>query len=80
MLVHEIDSLQDLGGDLLALLLWKRLREMPLEIAVLGIFHGDEDAALVLEPSIRPNEAMSVLVVRELGDGFKLPVTVDLGD
>lgn len=51
VLVHEVDSLKNLGRDLSALHFWKRFGEMLLKVAMFGILHSDEDAAFVLEPS-----------------------------
>lgn len=43
ILMHELQSLKNLAGNEPGLVLWERLGEVPLQIAMLQIFHRYKD-------------------------------------
>jgi len=62
VVMHMFETFQNLDHDVFRFGLWQRSCEVPLQVPVFEILHGYEDGVPVLEPSIRVNEAMGVLV------------------
>jgi len=65
VLVHEAKALEDLPCDLPRLDLRQRAFEVLLQVAMLKVFHRDEDGVVEFEPAVRTNETMPILVRRQ---------------
>ncbi len=65
VLVHEAKALEDLPCDLSRLDLRQRAFEVLLQVAMFKVFHRDEDRVVELEPAVRTNKTMPILVYRQ---------------
>jgi len=62
VVMHMFETFQNLEHDVFRFGLRQWSCEVPLQVAVFEILHGYEDSIPVLEPAIRVDEAMGVLV------------------